>query len=139
MNCHTFEFRNKDEANLFSSRMQNAGLTVLIHQNDQGLWKVIVCQEKDEIGAKKPRKTVQKKPVQKKPVKKCRVEWVESYPHSRCYRCQKTTRSSLDSLCDDCDRQICKPLRHRARRHYPLDENISPWQEDAIRILEEDR
>jgi hypothetical protein len=60
----------------------------------------------------------------------------EATPIDRCPRCQ-TPRPGAH-LCDDCTRRLYFGLdRRRSERHRHDDDAPSPWQEIAIRLMED--
>jgi hypothetical protein len=55
----------------------------------------------------------------------------------RCARCL-TNAAEANGICDAYYRRLgCSGNQHRVPRHYPADYDLSPWQENAIRILED--
>lgn len=55
----------------------------------------------------------------------------------RCARC-RVRIAGASGVCSDCHRRLCSTEDRRRRgRHYSEDDDINPWQENAIRILED--
>jgi hypothetical protein len=58
-------------------------------------------------------------------------------PANRCSRCQAPLRG-LQLKCHDCERRSLSSQNCRRERHRPVgDSDPSPWQENAIRHMED--
>ena len=56
----------------------------------------------------------------------------------RCARCHESLCFVGPSgLCHDCERRLLAVDRHCRPVHRPEDEDLGPWQENAIRLLED--